>query len=205
MSSEERERSIVEAAVAFFTEQGFEGNTRELASRLGITQPLLYRYFATKEALIERVYDEVFLGRWDTAWEDLLLDRRRPLEERLCGFYKSYARVILTPEWIRLFMFAGLKGLDFNARYLKRLHERIFTPVVSELRATFGRPPLDVASMSEIEMEMIWALHASIFYVGVRQHIYGLTVRTEIDTIIEAKVRTMLDGIGSVLAPAMSA
>src|SRR3546814_1522468 len=59
----ERERLIVEGAVQFFAEVGFGGDTRELAKRLNITHPLLFRYFASKNALIERVYQEVFIGR----------------------------------------------------------------------------------------------------------------------------------------------
>src|SRR3546814_5109285 len=61
----ERERLIVEGAVQFFAEVGFGGDTRELAKRLNITHPLLFRYFASKNALIERVYQEVFIGRWN--------------------------------------------------------------------------------------------------------------------------------------------
>ena len=53
----EREAQIVAEAVRFFAETGFEGQTRELAARLGITQPLLYRYFPTKEALFLAVLD----------------------------------------------------------------------------------------------------------------------------------------------------
>src|SRR5512141_3342855 len=88
----ERERQIVDGAIRFFAERGFEGNTRELATRLGVTQPLLYRYFPTKQDLVERVYREVFLRRWDPAWEALLADRSRPLGERLREIYRSYAR-----------------------------------------------------------------------------------------------------------------
>src|ERR1700739_1778532 len=60
----EREAIIAREAVSFFAEHGVAGQTRELAKRLRITQPLLYRYFPSKEALIERVYQEVFVGRW---------------------------------------------------------------------------------------------------------------------------------------------
>ena len=146
MSSAERERCIVEAAVAFFTAHGFEGQTRELAATLGITQPLLYRYFPSKEALIERVYQEVFVGRWDPFWEELIQDRSLPLEDRLTGFYQSYARVIVTREWVRLFMFAGLKGLDFNARYLRLLRERIFVKIIAEIRLEYRQHTIEDAA-----------------------------------------------------------
>ncbi|MEP4193996.1 MAG: helix-turn-helix domain-containing protein, partial [Sneathiella sp.] len=58
MSPGSRETLIVEEAITFFAEHGLEGKTRDLAKRLGITQPLLYRYFPSKEKLIERVYQE---------------------------------------------------------------------------------------------------------------------------------------------------
>ena len=35
----EREKVILESAIRFFAEHGFEGQTRELAKRIGITQP----------------------------------------------------------------------------------------------------------------------------------------------------------------------
>src|SRR5437764_10173237 len=105
LSPAESEREIVRGAVSFFAEVGFEGGTRELAKRLGITQPLLYRYFPSKEALLDRVYQEVYLSRWDPQWESRLADRAVPLESRLSAFYIEYAKVILTYEWVRLFMF----------------------------------------------------------------------------------------------------
>ena len=51
----EREKLIVSEAIRYFSEVGFSGQTRELSRRLGITQPLLYRYFPSKRALLERV------------------------------------------------------------------------------------------------------------------------------------------------------
>ena len=63
LSSQEREKQIVIAAVEFFAEVGFSGDTRQLARRLGVTQSLIYKYFPTKDALIDRVYEEVYVGR----------------------------------------------------------------------------------------------------------------------------------------------
>jgi AcrR family transcriptional regulator len=205
LSPADREKSIAAAAVTFFAERGFEGQTRELAATLGITQPLLYRYFPSKEALIERVYQEVFVGRWDPAWDEMISDRTVCLEDRLVGFYSSYAKVILTPEWVRLFMFSGLKGLDFTGRYLKMLRERIFERIIAEIRDAFARPAIADCPVSDVEIEMIWALHASIFYLGVRQYIYGMPMTVPVDEIIEAKIRTFLHGIPAVLPVSASA
>jgi AcrR family transcriptional regulator len=67
LAAAEREQQIIAEAVRFFAEVGFTGQTRELAQRLHITQPLLYRYFPTKQDLIERVYKDVFFKRIDPA------------------------------------------------------------------------------------------------------------------------------------------
>jgi AcrR family transcriptional regulator len=195
----EREAIIAREAVSFFAEQGFEGQTRELARRLHITQPLLYRYFPSKEALIERVYQDVFVGRWNPVWEKIITDRSVPLKARLSDFYREYAEAILTYEWIRLFMFAGLKDLGLNARYLKMLRERAFEKVIEEIRLEYGRPPTRELPITVLEIEMVWGLHAAIFYLGVRQFIYSMPLETDVNSIIDAKVATFLGGIRSVL------
>ena len=138
LSPAERERHIVDGAIQFFAEAGFGGQTRELAQRLGITQPLLYRYFPTKQDLIERVYEEVFIGRWKPEWESLINDRSRPLRDRLIAFYRAYADEVLTYEWIRIYMFAGLSGEAINRRYIDLLEQRLLAPVCAEVRAAAG-------------------------------------------------------------------
>src|SRR4051794_21760694 len=189
----EREREIVRGAISFFAEVGFEGGTRELAQRLGVTQPLLYRYFPSKEALLDRVYQEVYLSRWNPQWEIRLADRSVPLESRLSAFYIEYAKVILTYEWVRLFMFAGLKGLDFNERYLAFLRRSVFERIVIEIRHARGlaedAPPRDE------EMELVWGLHAAVFYLGIRKWIYGMPVPPMAERDIELRVTGFLHGV----------
>jgi len=196
---DERERLIVAEAVRFFSEVGFEGHTRDLARRLNITQPLLYRYFPSKEALIDRVYNEVYVNRWKPSWETLVEDRSQPLEQRLIAYYRDYARTVLDPAWIRIFLFAGLKGGVLNARFLDMVRERIFTRVIREIRFDRKLPMPPEWPLTEIEYELVWGLHASIFYMGIRKWIYGLPIPDAIDPIIDAKVTAFLDGMPRVL------
>jgi len=198
MSPDMREQEIVRAAVRFFAEFGFEGQTRELAKRLGITQPLLYRYFPNKDALVERVYQEGFVRRWNPFWEGVIKDRNRPLEDRLREFYRDYSDAILTYEWVRLFMFSGLKGLNFNARYLEMLKERIFALIIEELRHEHGRPSIEKLPITEFEIEAVWGLHAAIFYLGVRKFIYNLPV-DDPKKVVEMELKVFLSGVGSIL------
>ena len=49
---------------------------------------------------------------WNPDWETVIADRSRPLRERLVEYYRDFSRTIFTYEWVRIFMFAGLRGLD---------------------------------------------------------------------------------------------
>jgi AcrR family transcriptional regulator len=202
---DERERQIVDGAIRYFAEVGFEGQTRELARRLGITQPLLFRYFPTKEALIERVFQEVYLNPWKPEWEQWLADREVPLEDRLCRYYGDYTQTIFSYDWIRIFMFSGLKGEAINTRYLALVRERILGPVCLELRAHFGLPNADAQPITAAEMEVAWTLHAGIFYVGVRKWIYHDDVPDDLDPVIRNSVRAFLSGAGAVIEGCLAA
>jgi len=189
---EEREQQIVDKAIEHFTRNGFGGSTRELARQIGVTQPLLYRYFESKEALIERVYNEVF--KWRPEWERQIADRSIPLTERLYSFYLDYSSVILREEWIRLFIFAGLTHEGINNKYLSKLRSKVFLPVLAEVREAFDIDAPRNASQAEAEIEMIWSLHAAIFYLGVRKWVYGLKVPTDMEAVIRQKVDVFLHG-----------
>ncbi|RYF64270.1 MAG: TetR/AcrR family transcriptional regulator, partial [Comamonadaceae bacterium] len=102
LGPQEREQMILRNAVEYFAREGFSASTRDLAQHLGVTQSLLYRYFPNKQALMERVYEEVTLSRWNPYWEDLIKDRSRPLDERLHAYYLDYARLVLRNDWVRI-------------------------------------------------------------------------------------------------------
>lgn len=102
MAPEDREELILREATEYFAENGLNAGTIELAQRIGITQPLLYKYFPTNEALIERVYQRLIPQSWDPRWELLLEDEQVPLRQRLHEFYLEYATSVLTYVHVRL-------------------------------------------------------------------------------------------------------
>ncbi len=198
LAPEEREQLIVQKAIRYFAENGFGASTRDLAKEIGVSQPLLYRYFPNKQALADRVFEEVYLSRWNPEWEEILADRKRPLADRLHDFYQRYSKVILQRDWIRIFIHAGLSREGINSRYLARLRERIFNVVLSELRREFkfSEP---TPQQYEDEIEFVWGLHAAIFYVGMRQSVYGLPVPSNIERLIDQKLAAFLASAPSVL------
>jgi AcrR family transcriptional regulator len=192
MRSEDRERHILEGAVRFFAESGFEGQTRELATRLGISHAVIYRHFESKEALIERVYEHVFTSRWRSEWNSLITDRSLSLEARLLRFYRDYVDAVFEYEWVRIFISAGLKSYSLPTRYLTIVRDRLILPAIGELRHELALP---AQSASEIEEELFWGLHGGVFYVAIRKFIYGTAVPDEIAGTVSRTVRASLAGI----------
>lgn len=199
LKREERDREIAQAAVAFFAELGFDGDTRELARRMGVTQSLIFRYFPSKAALIERVYQEVYVGRWNPHWESIITDRTISLQERLLRFYKDYARVALTYDWVRIFMFSGLRGENINARYLEFLRSRVLEPIAAELRVELGLPQFDQQPLTEEEIELIWGINARVFYLGQRLWIFNMPLSLDIDVIIDQTITSFMAGSRQIL------
>ncbi|MBT8426112.1 MAG: TetR/AcrR family transcriptional regulator [Silicimonas sp.] len=192
LSSEERRDEFVQKAIEFFAEEGFSSSTRDLAKRLGVTQPLLYRYFDSKNDLIAEVYETVYVRRWRTDWEDLLAERSVPLRDRLLTFYRAYTDVVFQRDWMRIFLFAGLKGGEINRRYIDRVRGRVLEPIIREYRYENGLPESDVTPE---ETELAWSVHGGIYYFGVRTEIYGQKPIKGLDYVIETSIDGLLNGL----------
>src|SRR3954447_20853315 len=194
MRAADRERAILDEAIRFFAERGFEGQTRELAKRMGIAHSAIYRHFPSKEALIERVYQEVYLSRWSQDWGPLIRDRSQPLQARLTDFYLDYVARVFEYNWVRIFVFSGMKSFGITGRYLDLVRREIIEPAAIELRHELGLPDLRTSPLSERETEMVWGLHGRIFYLAIRRFIYETPIPRDLDTIVRDAVTSFLDG-----------
>ena len=194
----DRERQIIDGAIAYFSEVGFSGQTRELSIRLGITQPLLYRYFASKQALVERVYQTVFEGRWNPAWISMLQNRGTPLRERLVEFYRQYSQATYQSDWIRIYMHAGLSRPELNRRYIRLVRTELLPVFCRELRHHCGLPDKPQVAVSEEEIEFVWSLHGGIFYFAMRKHVYKARVKVDFMAHVGFAVDNFLAGAKTV-------
>jgi AcrR family transcriptional regulator len=196
----DREREIVNGAIVYFAEVGFGGGLRDLAQRLGISHQNLFRYFPTKEALIERVYREVYLSRWQPEWDVFLNDKTDPLETRLINFYNAYLPAIFRYDWVRIFMFAGLKGVDITQRYLEIIQTKVVEPLARELREIAGLQNQRDTPLSFEEMEIAWGLHGELFYLAIRRWVYGMPVPDDLSPLVKASVSRFLEGAPAAMA-----
>lgn len=191
---DERRREIIHEAAAYFADQGFSANTRELASRLGVAQGLIYRYFESKEGLIENVYSEVYVKRWNPIWESILEDNEQPLEDRLRSYAVAYAKTVVEPTWVRMLMYASLAGLPIANRYIKLLEERIISRLCIAMRWHLGLPDVMTEPIRQEEKDVAWSFQGSIVYIGVRRYVYGIAETRSIDDVVQDLVSSFFLG-----------
>lgn len=177
-----RKDEIVQAAVAQFAEAGFDGSTRDIALRAGITQPLLYRYFPSKEDLIEAVYEKVYLDHWDPAWDAAMIDRSRPVKDRFQGFYEDYTQTIFDPVWLRISSFAALRNAQIHDWYNHVVEEMILKPLVRERRVELGMA--DDILVSKDALEAPWLMHGSLLHYAERRFILKIDVSADTSDVV---------------------
>lgn len=173
LNKRDREAQIVQGAIRFFARNGFSGTTRDLAAHLGVVHGLLYRYFPSKDALVERVYREVFERAWKHEWVALLQDRTQPLRDRLIVFCVDYSRTIGNNEWVRIFLLAGFAGGQITHRYRALIRKRLFPVVIEETRHSLGTRDEAGFPLSEAEYSLMYVLHGGLFYIDIGKWAFG--------------------------------
>jgi AcrR family transcriptional regulator len=192
------EQRIVEEAKIFFADHGFRGSTRELARQLGVTQALIYKYFPSKQALIDAVFQSVFIDTWDPAVSERLTAKTPPLDQRLTEFYQAFAQRG-SPVSARLFMRANLDDQKLADRYTFALNERILSPVVVALRREARLPTVAKKPMMRAERELAMSLHSAIVLLGIRKYIYNSPLPDNLDDHVALYVENFLAGAPSTM------
>src|SRR5881396_736405 len=106
LTGPERKRAVVESACRIFAKGSYHGSTTaEIARATGVTEPVLYRHFASKR--------ELYLACLDAVWEQVraLWDEALGAEEDPANWLKAIgkaylearaaARIVLIDLWIQ--------------------------------------------------------------------------------------------------------
>jgi hypothetical protein len=100
--------------------------------------------------------------------------------------------VIFTRKWLRIYFYAGLKGLDINRWYIGVVEDKILSRIVRECRHEAGLPEHGKPTAPEIEMA--WVLQSGIFYYGVRKYIFESPVLEDKRQVISDALDVFLTG-----------
>lgn len=201
LAADAREAEILTAAIEYFSLAGHAGTTHELARRLGISQPLLYRYFPNKQVLLDRVYVELHRQCWRADWTDLLARPAPDFPGRLVAFYRSYVETVYRRQWLRIFLFTALSGeeRERNLSYVERVERDIIDPICRGTRLHFGIAA-DAEPLTPAEREAAWNLHGGAYFTGVRRELYQSEGPVPLERALELLVRRHLDGYSAILA-----
>lgn len=190
MPADERRKAMLDDAAVHFAEFGFESATRDIADALGVTQALIYKHFASKEDLIERTLERNFAANADDGpW----IDPDRPLKDELLRFYRGFVGRSSEVR-MRLFIRAGLDGRSWPTRRGHSLNRGLFLPVIAALRAGAGLPGFDTYPAMRGERELVMTIHASMVFLGIRRHIYGMLMPDNLDDVVGLYVTNFLAG-----------
>lgn len=192
LPSGERQGALIDGAAAAFAEDGFGVTTRELARRMGVTQALLYKYFPSKEALIDAVFERRFMASRPGP-DPRLLDGPAPLADRLAAFYVDFVEGA-SRENVRLFLRAALDGLDLAKRYGSRLDQRYLLPVLGVLRREAGLPDLARRPALTAERELALMLHGALVFTLIRKDVYGVRFPLDHLEIVALQARAYAAG-----------
>lgn len=136
MTGVKRRQAIIEAAVKLFSERGFRGvTTREIATEVGVTEPVLYQHFPSKQdlysAIIERKIEQgkVFHKRFEAVCAGTF-----PIRD----FFTDLGLLIVEwhtsdPSFLRLMVFAKLEGHELSDIFHRQMADRFHATLVGAI------------------------------------------------------------------------
>lgn len=183
-----RKGEILEAALGVFAERGYDGGSmREIAARVGVSEPALYRHFPGKEALFlalmrvgaGRLRDETMRLLDGIGPEDLRAEMVRAIRDRrnALNFYAPMLRVVL-PAAAR-----HERVLDeYRAQIVNPMRAKI-AEKAAELDAALGVPDADTTRESRVRalLSLIVGYMVTSFVIGDERD----------DVIVDAALRVM--------------
>ncbi len=193
LSPEDRREEFVRKATEFFSEEGFNGGTRELARRLGVTQPLLYRYFPSKEELIKEVYRKVYLEPLDTGWEKASHRPVAPDPGSVAAVLRELHQRDFHPQMAENLSVLRPERARHQSLVCRRCARQDSDAHHQGMQARSGACRSQTKPTGA-ELEMAWVFHGGIFYYGVRRFIYEMPSLQEKQQVIANAVDGYLAG-----------
>jgi AcrR family transcriptional regulator len=154
----ERRALILEVARTLFAQNGFHGTgTTEIAAAAGCSEPIIYKHFASKQALFAAVLEECAIEMRDML-DRTLVEHSDPLEA-----YATFARRIVSePRFIEI---TRLRTLALSLVHEPVIHEALLR--VSEMMRGRWTAILEEGQRQGTVRTDIVAEHVCLFGLGV--------------------------------------
>ncbi len=162
LTGAERRAAILEAAINLFSQNGFRGTTtRQLASAVGVSEPVLYQHFATKRDLYTAIVDHLIEGTQALFCHSLALLGEKFTERE---FFLWLGKLILEwyeqrPREVRLLLFSALEGHELAQLW----HQKAVSQFMGYVEACYER---QVAAGTFVKGDPRFSARAFICMVG---------------------------------------
>ena len=194
MTAAQRKDQIVKVATALFAANGFSGTTtRQIADAAGISEAVIYRHFANKDAL----YDAIINARClDTQGNSRLLVKLKGMEGK--AFFKEIATFLINEHkhddsFLRLLLFSALEGHGLSEKFLNTKSIELFEHIQGQIKGLIKNnvfrdvDPL-IVSRAFIGMVIHYSISQEIF--GQKRHF-----KRSDSEVVDAFVDIFFDGI----------
>ncbi len=153
MSAADRREIIEQAATELFAERGYRGASMdEIASRSGVSVPVVYDHFSSRldlhRRLLERHYEEL-----RTLWQENL-PGGEPAELRVLRSVDAWFSYVQSHPFAWAMLFRDITGdpeVDAIRRLVATEHRELILPIMWEEPGLEG-----MASDGSVEIEMAW-------------------------------------------------
>lgn len=195
LSSSERRAAIVSAAVELFAQRGFRGTTtRELASAVGVSEPVLYQHFATKRDLYNAIIDHMI----EQVSDDFVASSQQfDQSSDDEAFFQWLGEMILAwhldrPTNLRLLYFSALEGHELADLW----HERATTQLHQFVDTYIGRRSSEGAFRSSDPLTAARAFVYTVAHFGMISSLFHCpTPHLSRQEIVRQFVDIFLNGI----------
>jgi AcrR family transcriptional regulator len=186
----ERRQALIDTALAIFSARSYRGvTTAEIAREAGVSEPVLYRHFASKRDLYLACLEEAW-QRLRRTWEEAVGSSDEPAEwiPRMASAAtaKDQLKGLLANFWIQAITEAADDAAirDYLRRHVREVHDFVRDVIVRCQEA--GAVPRDRDAEAEA-----WIFLAGGLLVTFAQHLGGVLSTEDFERIRASRRRWM--------------
>lgn len=194
--SEERQKQILDAAIAEFAQHGFHATRMEdIARASGLSKGAVYLYFKSKDAIIGALLRTLFA--WELRGARAIVDRAGTATERLLALTSMFAdeldRLVVAMPILLEFYAVAFRQSEVR-EHLGQMYEELQAPLATLVRQGIERGEFREVEPDDVALTWI-ALTEGLTLLWV-VHPRSIAWRARAD----AAVHLLLDGLRSPLA-----
>lgn len=194
--SEARPDEVLDAALALFTQKGFDATrVEDIAKKAGLSKGAVYLYFPSKEALLDGLVQRAIVPVADKALASLMQFNGHP-REKLTFFLRMLASRIVDAKMFaipKIIMREAVVAPQIAAIY----RDAVLNKVIPVLTGVIAQGIAD-GYFRKIDPEMaVRSLMGPIAIHIMLQEIFGVKAEGDIDAMIETHLTILFDGLSA--------